>query len=113
MAQEIQYAFSEIQEKWRRKKLDIGLGVGIATGFATLGLIGFEGRVDYAAIGSVTNLAARLCSQAKDGEVLFDARSEANLEKNEHVAPAGFLQLKGYPKPVEAFLLERGTELVR
>ncbi len=113
MAQEIQYAFSETQEKWHRKKLDIGLGVGIATGFATLGLIGFEGRVDYAAIGSVTNLAARLCSEAKDGEILFDARSEAHLAKNEVVMPAGFLQLKGYPKPVEAFLLKRGTELVK
>jgi len=112
MAQEVQHAFSNIQDKWRRKKLEIGLGVGIATGFATLGLIGFEGRVDYAAIGSVTNLAARLCSEAKDGEIIFDARSEANLEKNADITPSGFLQLKGFPKPIEAFLLIRGTELV-
>ena len=65
---------------WAKRGYDLGLGIGIAQGYATLGAIGFEGRWDYAAIGNVTNLAARLCGEAKAGQVLLDRKTMAALD---------------------------------
>ncbi len=85
---------------WFRRGHDLALGIGIAQDFATLGRIGFEGRFDYAAIGSVTNLAARLCSDAGPWQVLVTDRV---LARTEHVAiaePVGDMQPKGFSRPV-------------
>ncbi|MFN0317253.1 MAG: adenylate/guanylate cyclase domain-containing protein, partial [Burkholderiales bacterium] len=90
-------------EKWRDSGYELHLGIGIAQGYATIGAIGFEGRWDYGAIGSVTNLAARLCSEAKGGEILISKRVLSTVEELLHVTPAGELSLKGFHRPVPAF----------
>jgi class 3 adenylate cyclase len=71
---------TELADKWRKLGYDLGFGVGIAQGFATIGAIGFEGRWEYGAIGSVPNLAARLCGEAKPGEILIAQRLLASVE---------------------------------
>ena len=78
----------------------VGVGVGIARGFATLGAIGFEGRWDYGAIGTVTNLAARLCGEAKGGQILVSSRIAAALEDLVETEEIGALPLKGLLKAV-------------
>ena len=104
MALAMQQAFRPLAERWRGLGFDLGLGIGIATGIATLGAIGFQGRWDYAAIGSVTNLAARLCAEAKAGEILLERKTLSKLE-TARVEPAGDLALKGFAKPVAAYRL--------
>ena len=74
MALELREAIGKLTDKWRRFGHDIGFGIGIAHGFATLGTIGFEGRFDYAAIGTVSNVASRLCDEAKAGQILISPR---------------------------------------
>ena len=81
------------------------MGIGIAQGFATIGGIGFPGRIDYGAIGTVTNLAARLCGEARGGEILVSQRVRALLEGQVASEPAGELVLKGFHRPVPAFRL--------
>jgi class 3 adenylate cyclase len=98
-------AFDPIAEHWAKRGYELALGVGIAQGYATLGAIGFEGRWDYAAIGNVTNLAARLCGEAKAGQVLADRKSTATLEGSFDFDPVGPLTLKGFSHPVPAFAL--------
>ena len=93
----------------KRSGFDLGLGVGIAQGYATLGAIGFEGRWDYAAIGNVTNLAARLCAEAKAGQILADRKTVAALEQAFEFETLQPLQLKGFAQPVTAFLLRRAN----
>ena len=88
---------------WRKRGWDLSLGVGIAEGYATLGAIGFEGRWDYGAIGTVTNLAARLCSEARGGQVLISSRVAAAVEGLIEAEAVGSLALKGLVKPVPAF----------
>src|SRR5260221_4609141 len=101
-------AFGPIASHWQKRSgFELGLGVGIAHGFATLGAIGFEGRQDYAAIGKVTNLAARLCSEAKGGQILTDLKTSAALEGVFNFDPLGPLSLKGFAQPVPAFALRR------
>lgn len=102
MALEMQAVFAPLAEDWHGLGFDLGLGIGVATGYATLGTIGFEGRWDYAAIGSVTNLAARLCGEAKAGEILVDRKTVARLAGALASEPAGDLTLKGFSKPVPA-----------
>jgi adenylate cyclase len=92
-----------LADGWRRKGHDLALGVGIAQGFATLGRIGFEGRFDYAAIGSVTNLAARLCDVAGPWKVLASQRVFHAAEPLAEGVPAGELALKGFSRPVQVF----------
>ena len=99
--------FVPIAERWKKHGYELGLGVGIAQGYATLGAIGFEGRWDYAAIGNVTNLAARLCAEAKGGQVLADRKTMAALEGAFQFDTLGPLTLKGFEKPVPAFALKR------
>jgi class 3 adenylate cyclase len=91
---------------WRRHGHELGFGAGIAHGYATLGCIGFEGRLDYSAIGSVVNLAARLCGEAASGQVLIDGRVQAAVEPWAGTTSAGEVTLKGIRRPVAAFVLE-------
>ncbi|CAN5229113.1 hypothetical protein BH11ACT6_BH11ACT6_57720 [soil metagenome] len=100
MALEIRDAVRELSGGWLRKGHDLGLGIGIAQGFATLGRIGFEGRFDYSAIGSVTNLAARLCADAKAWEVLVTDRVLAAVEHISVSEIVGDLQPKGFSRSV-------------
>jgi adenylate cyclase len=103
----VQEAFIPIGKHWhKRSGFDLGLGVGIAQGYATLGAIGFEGRWDYAAIGNVTNLAARLCAEAKAGQILADRKTMAALDGVFDFDPVGPFELKGFSKPVPGFLLK-------
>jgi class 3 adenylate cyclase len=102
-----QQAFGPIGQHWQKRSgFELGLGVGIAQGYATLGAIGFEGRWDYAAIGNVTNLAARLCAEAKAGQVLLDRKTMAALDGAFGTDSVGPLTLKGFSQPVPAFLLK-------
>jgi class 3 adenylate cyclase len=101
----MQARFAPLREAWRRQGYELDLGIGIARGYATLGAFGFEGRVDYTAIGTVVNLAARLCGEAEGGSIVIDRRMRAALDESFSVEPLGALQLKGYAQPVPAFRL--------
>jgi len=103
MASEMQSRVSSIIKKWQKRGHELGFGIGISHGFATLGRIGFEGRYDYAAIGTVTNLAARLCSQASDGQILVDGKVQAAIETFAATEAVGELTLKGFHRPVKVF----------
>ena len=88
---------------WTRRGYELAMGIGIAQGFATIGSIGFPGRIDYGAIGTVTNLAARLCGEARGGEILVSQRVRGLLDGEPACEPAGELALKGFHRPVPAF----------
>jgi len=94
---------AELADGWSRRGNDLGFGIGIAQGFATLGRIGFEGRFDYAAIGSVTNLAARLCAEAGPGQILVAQRVYTATEGLASGESVGELELKGFSRPVRTF----------
>jgi len=94
---------SEMTGKWRKRGFDLGFGAGIAQGYATIGAVGFEGRWDYGAIGTVTNVAARLCAEAKPSQTLIAQRVYASVEDMVEVEAVGELPLKGLLKPVVAF----------
>src|SRR4029077_2452135 len=102
MAVAMQERVSILTLKWRRLGYDLGLGIGIAKGFATIGGIGFEGRWDYGAIGTVTNLASRLCGEAKPSQILVSQRLLGTVEELVEVEPVGELTLKGFHRPVTA-----------
>jgi class 3 adenylate cyclase len=93
----------ELGARWRKRGHELEIGIGVAQGFATIGAIGFEGRLDYGAIGTVTNLAARLCGEAKPGQILVSQRLLGAVEALAEAAPVGELPLKGFSKPVPAF----------
>jgi class 3 adenylate cyclase len=97
----------ELADGWRRRGYDLGVGCGIAVGYATLGRIGFEGRYDYGALGSVTNIAARLSDEAAPGQILISQRAYAALEDRVEATPVASLELKGLARPVEAYELVR------
>jgi adenylate cyclase len=103
MAIDMRAAIGELIEKWRKLGHDIGFGIGIAHGFATLGTIGFEGRFDYAAIGTVSNVASRLCDEAKPGQILISPRVLMAVEKDITVEPVGDFELKGIRRPLTAY----------
>jgi adenylate cyclase len=92
----------ELTMKWRKLGHDLDFGVGIAQGYTTIGAIGFEGRWEYGAIGSVPNLAARLCGEAKAGEILVTQRLLGAVDELVEAEPAGELTLKGFHRPVPA-----------
>jgi adenylate cyclase len=100
----------ELSLRWRKRGYELDIGVGIALGYATIGAIGFEGRWDYGAIGSVTNLAARLCGEAKPGQILVPQRLLATVEGLVEVEPVGDLALKGFHRPVTAYNILRLNE---
>jgi class 3 adenylate cyclase len=99
----MQDRFAELAAGWHRRGHDLGLGIGISVGYATLGRIGFEGRYDYAGVGAVTNLAARLSSAAAASEILVSQRMHGMIEDAVISEPAGDLQLKGFSHPVPAY----------
>jgi GAF domain-containing protein len=103
MALEVRGAIGALTETWRRLGHDIGFGIGIAHGFATLGTIGFEGRFDYAAIGTVSNVASRLCDEAKPGQILISPRVLTKVENAVKVEPVGEFELKGIRRPLAAY----------
>jgi GAF domain-containing protein len=103
MALEMRDAIGALTETWRRWGHDIGFGIGIAHGFATLGTIGFEGRFDYAAIGTVSNVASRLCDEAKPGQILISPRVLTKVEYAVKVEPVGEFELKGIRRPLAAY----------
>jgi class 3 adenylate cyclase/CheY-like chemotaxis protein len=107
MALEMQEAVSALAAGWTRQGYDLDLGIGIAQGYATIGAIGFEGRWDYGAIGTVTNLAFRLCGEARPKQILVSPRVWAAVEALAEAEPAGELRLKGFSKPVPAFSVLR------
>lgn len=90
---------------WRKRGYDLGLGSGIAVGYATLGRIGFEGRYDYGALGTVTNVAARLSDEAAAGQILISQRAYAALEGRVDARPVAELQLKGLARPMQVYEL--------
>jgi class 3 adenylate cyclase len=106
MALALQEAFTPISEAWARLGHDVGLGIGITQGEATLGVIGFEQRWEYSAIGNVPNLAARLCGAARAGEIIIDAQTEQALTHIAETEPVGPLPLRGFLQPVPAFRLK-------
>ena len=93
----------ELEIGWRKRGYDLSFGVGIAQGYATIGAIGFEGRWDYGAIGAVTNLAARLCGEARGGQILISSRVAAAAEGVVDAEEVGALTLKGLLRPVPTF----------
>ena len=90
----------ELAVRWRKLGHDLGFGIGIAEGYATLGRIGFEGRFDYAAIGTVVNLAARLCDDARSGQILVSQRVLSHVEDFVEAEPSGELTIKGLTRPI-------------
>jgi class 3 adenylate cyclase len=103
MALDMRSAIGTLMEKWRSLGHDLGFGIGISHGFATLGTIGFEGRYDYAAIGTVTNVASRLCDEAKPGQILISPRVLMATQDAITVDPVGQFTLKGIRRPIEAY----------
>jgi class 3 adenylate cyclase len=105
MALAMQHEVGLLAERWRKRGHELQMGIGIAQGFATLGGIGFPGRIDYGAIGTVTNLAARLCGEAHGGEILVSQRVWGLIEDVAKGEPVGELALKGFVRPVQAYRL--------
>jgi class 3 adenylate cyclase/putative methionine-R-sulfoxide reductase with GAF domain len=103
MALEMREAIGALTETWRRWGHEIGFGIGIAHGFATLGTIGFGGRFDYAAIGTVSNVASRLCDEAKPGQILISPRVLTKVEDAVKAEPVGEFELKGIRRPLAAY----------
>jgi class 3 adenylate cyclase len=103
MALEMRAAIGSLIEKWRDIGHDLGFGIGISHGFATLGTIGFEGRFDYAAIGTVSNVASRLCDEAKPGQILISPRVRQAVETAVAVEPVGEFTLKGIRRPMMTY----------
>jgi adenylate cyclase len=103
MAIEMRDAVQRLLETWRRRGHALGFGTGIDMGYATVGRIGYEGRFDYAAIGTVTNLSARLCQEARDGQILVSQRVHAEVEGLVRAEPLGALLLRGFARPFIAY----------
>ena len=103
MALTMQEQFTPLRAAWKKRGYDLDLGIGFVQGYATLGAIGYEGRWDYACIGSVTNLAARLCSEAKGGQILTNQKTLARIEDVVQSEAVGEATLKGIAHPVAVF----------
>jgi DNA-binding response OmpR family regulator len=105
LAKRFQTAFTNLKVRWSQKGYNpsLSIGVGVATGFATLGMMGFEGREDYTAIGAVTEIVSRLCREAKAGEILMDVRTQSRLNADSGAKPRGSIMFKDIDKSIEAF----------
>ena len=103
MAVAMQERFSTLVLGWHKRGYALSMGIGIAQGYATIGAIGFEGRRDYGVIGTVTNLAARLCGEAKGGQILISQRVQGLVTDFARTEPLGELQLKGFHRPAPAY----------
>jgi adenylate cyclase len=93
----------DLAAKWRKYGYELGFGIGIAHGYATLGLISSAVRFDYTAVGAVVNLSARLCAEARSGQILVDSKVQAAVDTIAQLEPVGELTLKGFQRPVRAF----------
>ena len=102
MAVEMRDAVGKLTQKWRSRGHSLGFGIGIAVGYATLGQIGFDRRLEYAAIGSVTNLASRLCDEAKAGQIVISQRAYGVVEQWAEARPIDDLNIKGLNHPILA-----------
>jgi adenylate cyclase len=98
-----QQQFAQLAEVWRKRGTQLGLGIGLEAGYATIGRIGFEGRYDYGVLGPVANVASRLSARAAAGQILTGQRLHAAIEETVDTAPAGDLELKGFARPVSAY----------
>jgi class 3 adenylate cyclase len=98
-------AVDDLAARWRTRGYELHAGMGMASGHATIGAIGFEGRLDYGAIGSVTNVAARLCGEAAGGQILVSEPVYSALSHLVDAEPVGALSLKGFQRPVVAYNL--------
>jgi class 3 adenylate cyclase len=107
MALEMQLRFEQLAQGWQRRGFELGLGIGLSTGYGTVGRVGFEGYYLYAAVGSVANLAARLCAVAKPGQVVISGRSYSLVESRVQAESLGSFELKGFSRPVEAYSVVR------
>ena len=103
MALEMQRHFATLRAVWKKRAFDLDLGIGIAQGYATLGAVGFEGRWEYACIGSVANLASRLCNEAKGGQILINQKTLSRIEDAVEAESLGEVMLKGIAQPVQTF----------
>jgi len=103
MAVDMRASIANLARTWKKRGHDLGFGIGIALGYATLGQIGFDRRFDYSAVGTVTNLASRLCDEAKPGQILVDQRAYNFLEEDFETRSIGTLSLKGFRRAIEAF----------
>jgi adenylate cyclase len=103
MAVEMRDEIAKLRQKWSRSGHNVGFGIGIAHGYATLGTIGYEGRLQYSVTGKVANLAARLCNEAKDGQILIDISVRSAAEAHADIEFTEELTLKGFSRPVKAF----------
>jgi class 3 adenylate cyclase/CheY-like chemotaxis protein len=113
MALDVRAAVERLSGEWRKRGYKLECGLGVAQGFATIGTIGFEGRFDYGTIGTVTNLAARLCGEAKAGQILVSQRAFGNVEAFVDAEPAGELTLKGFSKPMAAYSIKGRRDVTR
>ena len=107
MGIDVQARINALRPEWRRKGYELDVGIGIATGFATLGTIGFEGRMDYGAIGNVTIMASRLSSEAQGGQILTNQKTLAKIESLVEAESLGEMQLKGFARPVSTFNISK------
>jgi class 3 adenylate cyclase len=96
---------AELCAQWKRLGYRVGFGVGVSLGYATVGMVGFEGRFDYTASGTAINLASRLCDEAEDGEILLSPRAGVAVEDDFQVETRGEVSLKGIREPIEVFRL--------
>jgi class 3 adenylate cyclase len=103
MAVEMREQVAKLAAAWRSQGHELGFGIGIAHGYATLGCVGFEGRIQYSATGTVPNLASRLCDQARNGQILVDAKVHAQVKGLAEMESVGELSLKGFHRPVKVF----------
>jgi class 3 adenylate cyclase len=111
MAIAMQARFADLARDWLERGYELAMGIGIAQGYATIGWIGFEDRRDYGAIGTVTNLAARLCGEAVGGQILMTRRVRGLAAGVAETAPVGELSLKGIHRPVAAYAVVPATEV--
>jgi class 3 adenylate cyclase len=108
MALEMRDRAKELRAGWLKKGYDLDLGIGLAAGYATVGNFGFEGRMDYGAVGKVTNLTYRLCEEAAGGQILTNQKTLSKIEDFVLAEPVEELQLRGIARPINAFNI-RGT----
>lgn len=112
MAIAMQERFAALSDGWRGRGYDLAMGIGVAQGYATIGAIGFEGRRDYGVIGTVTNLAARLCAEAAGGQILISQRVQSSVADFAHTHAIGEVTLKGFHRPVKAYSVSGFIEVM-
>ena len=100
---EMRHQFAQLASRWKQSGFEVGLGIGLSVGYATVGRVGFEGYYGYAAVGSVMNLAARLCALALPGQIVVSQPVFARLQESVIAEPLGTFELKGFSRPIDAY----------